>query len=68
MLQRKPGLEPFRAFVRRTRAAPHTAVGVVAVALVVVLAADAIVPRPRPSPEGTGAVPTRGGPTSTAGG
>ena len=66
MLQRKPGLEPFRAFVRRTRAAPHTAVGVVAVALVVVLAADAIVPGPRPSPEGTGAVPTRGGPTSTA--
>ena len=67
MFQRKPGLEPFRAFVRRSRAAPHTAVGVVAVALVVVLAADAIVPGPRPSPEGTGAVPTLGGPSSTPG-
>ncbi len=67
MLQRKPGLEPFRAFVRRSRAAPHAAFGVVAVALVVVLAADAIVPRPRPISEGTGPVPTLGGPTAISG-
>lgn len=67
MFQRKPGLEPFRAFVRRSRAAPHAAVGLVAVLLVVALAADAIVPGPRPTPQGTGPVPTFGGPTSTDG-
>lgn len=67
MPQRMPGLEAFQAFLRRTRATPHAALGAVAIFLVLVLAADAIGPRPRPSPNGTGVVPTPSGPTSTPG-
>ncbi|TAL05671.1 MAG: hypothetical protein EPO00_12515, partial [Chloroflexota bacterium] len=67
MLQRKPGLDLFRAIVERGRTVPHGAIGIAAAVLVVVLAADAIGPRPAPSPSATNASPSGPGPSSTPG-